>query len=135
MELSSSVGRVPSHTADSVNQTIRQTTERNIDRYRNATPEEIEGRLRQLDYEWDVERAIQTNAALFSLGGVALAAVVDKRWLALPAAVGVFLLQHSLQGWCPPLPVLRRFGFRTADEIQTEREALQRFRKESTSYF
>lgn len=135
MELASSVGRVPLHTADSVNEVIRQTTERSISRYRNAAPEEIDRRLQQLDYEWDVERAIETNAALFSLGELALAALVNRRWLALPAAVSVFLLQHSLQGWCPPLPVLRRLGFRTSDEIQTEREALQRFRKESTSYF
>jgi hypothetical protein len=37
-------------------------------------------------------------------------------------------LQHAVQGWCPPIPVLRRFGFRTADEINRERYALKALR-------
>lgn len=43
----------------------------------------------------------------------------------LPAGVGVFLFQHALQGWCPPVPVLRRLGSRTAAEIGRERYALK----------
>lgn len=34
------------------------------------------------------------------------------------------LLQHGLQGWCPPLPVLRRLGVRTRGEIDREKYAL-----------
>lgn len=34
-------------------------------------------------------------------------------------------LQHALRGWCPPLPVLRRLGFRTRAEIDRERYALK----------
>ncbi|WP_407921819.1 hypothetical protein, partial [Corallococcus sp. AB049A] len=30
--------------------------------------------------------------------------------------MGSFLLQHGLQGWCPPLPLLRRLGLRTRGE-------------------
>jgi hypothetical protein len=37
-----------------------------------------------------------------------------------------FLLQHGLQGWCPPLPVLRRLGVRTQREIDAEKYALMR---------
>ncbi|AHM62364.1 hypothetical protein D770_20575 [Flammeovirgaceae bacterium 311] len=33
--------------------------------------------------------------------------LVYKRWLILPGVVAPFLLQHSLQGWCPPLSVFR----------------------------
>jgi hypothetical protein len=32
-----------------------------------------------------------------------------------------FLLQHALQGWCPPVPLLRQLGFRTSYEIEEER--------------
>ena len=39
-----------------------------------------------------------------------------------------FLLQHALQGWCPPLPLFRRLGVRTAREIARERYALQALR-------
>ncbi len=39
--------------------------------------------------------------------------------------VAAFLLQHALQGWCPPLPLLRRLGIRTAAEIHDEIIALR----------
>jgi hypothetical protein len=44
--------------------------------------------------------------------------MVDRRWLTLPALVTAFLFQHVIQGWCPPVPILRRLGFRTAHEIE-----------------
>jgi len=53
---------------------------------------------------------------------------MDRRWLVLPALVTAFLFQHAMQGWCPPLPLLRSFGFRTAREIDTERYALKALR-------
>ena len=53
---------------------------------------------------------------------------VDKRWLALPALVTAFPFQHAIQGWCPPLPIPRRPGFRTASEIEQERQALKALR-------
>jgi hypothetical protein len=43
----------------------------------------------------------------------------------VPLAVQAFYLQHTLQGWCPPLPLLRRLGFRTPREIGDERSALR----------
>lgn len=124
MAFSSSLDRVPRHTDPRINREILEETRRSIERYRSAPPEVKERRYRELVREWDVERAIEANAAIFSLTGLALAITVDRRWLALPVAVGAFLLQHSLQGWCPPLPVLRRLGFRTAHEIDEERFAL-----------
>ena len=42
----------------------------------------------------------------------------------LPGVVGAFLLQHAIQGWCPPIPILRYLSFRTAGEIDNERQAL-----------
>jgi hypothetical protein len=39
-----------------------------------------------------------------------------------------FLFQHAVQGWCPPLPVLRRLGVRTRKEIDRERYALKALR-------
>jgi len=46
----------------------------------------------------------------------------------LPALVTGFLFQHAVQGWCPPVPVLRRLGFRTSYEIEEERQALKALR-------
>jgi hypothetical protein len=115
--------RVPAHTSASVNARIRQETERSVAFY-SAHPEEIPLRLRELDEEWDIERAIEANAAVLGFAGVALGATTDRRWLALPALVTAFLFQHAVQGWCPPVPILRRLGFRTSYEIEEERRAL-----------
>jgi hypothetical protein len=122
--LPSTADRVPRHTAPQVNERIRRETERNITRYRNASPQEVQRRLDELAHEWDIERAIEANAAVLALVGILLGAFANVWFLLLSAAVGVFLLQHSLQGWCPPVPILRRFGFRTAREIFEERLAL-----------
>jgi hypothetical protein len=89
---------------------------------------EIPARLRELDREWDIERAIEANASVLALTGIALAAGHDRRWLVLPGLVAGFLLQHAIQGWCPPVPVLRKLGFRTSYEIEEERRALKALR-------
>lgn len=119
--------RVPSHTRDDVNRRIRRRTARNV-HYYSTHRDQISRRLRQLDREWDIERAIEANAATLGFVGVALGTAHDRRWLALPALVTGFLFQHALQGWCPPVPVLRRLGFRTAFEIEVERQALKALR-------
>ncbi|MHC1722981.1 MAG: DUF2892 domain-containing protein [Aminipila sp.] len=46
----------------------------------------------------------------------------------LTGTVGLFLFQHALQGWCPPLSILRKLGIRTSEEIQNEKMALKFFR-------
>ena len=119
--------RVTAHTAEAVNQRIRRETRERI-AYFAEHPHEIPDRLRELDREWDIERTLEANAATLALTGTVLAAAVDRRWLALPAVVLGFLLQHALQGWCPPVPVLRRLGCRTASEIEAERYALKALR-------
>ncbi len=125
MVLPATTTRVPMHTAPEVNQRIERRTEENIARYLPAGREVIRQRLIELEQEWDIERAIEANAGTIGLLGVGLAIAVDRRFLLLPAVVCGFLLQHALQGWCPPVPVLRRLGFRTQTEIQRERDALR----------
>jgi hypothetical protein len=53
---------------------------------------------------------------------------VDRRFFVFPAVVAGFLLQHALQGWCPPLPAFHRLGVRTPREIDVERTALKAMR-------
>ncbi len=90
--------------------------------------EAIRRRLTELDQEWDVERALEANAATAALLGLTLGATVDRKWFLFPAFVAGFLLQHAVFGWCPPLPVMRRLGFRTRCEIEQERYALKALR-------
>ena len=119
--------RVAAHTADEINRRIRREMEIRLS-YLRDHPELIDGRLDELDREWDIERVLEANAATLAFTGVALGAVSDRKWLVLPALVTAFLLQHAVEGWCPPLPVLRRMGFRTAEEIAEERYALKALR-------
>jgi hypothetical protein len=125
MPLPDTSRRVEHSTAPRLNESIRARTDANVARFEAASDEEISARLRELDAEWDVERLLQANASTLVVLGVVLGATVDRRFLALPAGVLAFLGQHALQGWCPPLPVLRRLGFRTHREMARERHALK----------
>lgn len=100
--------------------------------YHRKHPGEIPRRLRELDEEWDIERALEANAATLAFAGSVLGATVNRKWLFLPMAVTGFLLQHAVQGWCPPLPLLRRLGFRTVREIEAERDALRKIRADAS---
>jgi hypothetical protein len=119
--------RVPDHTPASYNRRIEADTAERVRRYA-LNPRGIDERLRELDEEWDIERVLEANAATLALSGTILAAFVDRRFLVLPAVVSFFLLQHAIQGWCPPVPLFRRKGVRTAREIEIERYALKALR-------
>lgn len=123
--IQSTTSRVPENTAPSVNEAIRRETDERVRRIVAGGTGAVGGRLGELEREWDVERAIEANAATVALAGLALGAFVDRRFFALPAVVAGFLLQHAIQGWCPPVPILRRLGVRTAREIDEERYALK----------
>ncbi|HVH81020.1 MAG TPA: hypothetical protein VM782_16605 [Stellaceae bacterium] len=116
--------RVERNTAECINEARQAEIDDRL-RYYAANRDRISMRLKELDREWDIERAIEANAASVALTGFGLAALVDRKFIAIPFAVAGFLLQHALQGWCPPVAVLRRLGFRTAAEIYRDRCALE----------
>jgi hypothetical protein len=126
--LPSTTCRVPEHTADEINDRIRRQTEESVARCAAAGPRAIDRRLAELDQEWDTERCLETMAPTFTLLGLTLGLTVSRRFLIIPFVVQGFFLQHALQGWCPPLPVLRRLGVRTQAEIDQERYALKALR-------
>lgn len=123
--IASTVNRVRESTADHVNDQIRRQAEQDVERVAAEGPRAIERRLAELDREWDTERTLETNFATVVLIGTGLGLTVDRRWHLLTAVAAGFMIQHALQGWCPPLPVFRRLGFRTATEIERERYALK----------
>jgi sirohydrochlorin ferrochelatase len=125
--ISTSAQRVVAHTDDAVNDRIRRRTDRSLAHFA-AHPERIERRLRELDEEWDIERALETGSSALTLAGLLLGAARSRKWLLLSFVVQGFFMQHALQGWCPPLPVLRRLGFRTQYEIERERYGLKALR-------
>lgn len=117
--------RVRNHTADKINQKIDQCTKENIQRYSNESRDVVRNRVEKLNDELDIEQALQLTSAANVLVGIGLALTVNKKWLLLSAISSAFLIQHSIQGWCPPLPVFRRLGVRTRDEINAEIDALK----------
>jgi hypothetical protein len=119
--------RVPMHTSAAVNRRIEQDIAESV-RWHARHPERIDQRLYELDAEWDIERTLEANAATIALTGTLLGIFVDRRFLALPVAVTAFLLQHAVQGWCPPVPFFRKRGVRTMREIDEERFALKALR-------
>ncbi|HET7179876.1 MAG TPA: hypothetical protein VFI14_09130 [Chryseosolibacter sp.] len=121
-------GRVRRNTPAKNNVRIDEKTRANIENFASIGSAAIDDRLEKLDSEWDVERTLEVNAAGFALAGTMLGAFVNRRWLILPALVTVFLAQHAVQGWCPPLPLLRKLGIRTRKEIDAEKYALKALR-------
>jgi hypothetical protein len=117
--------RVRANTAAELNWRIDQRIEENVRFYSDKPLEEIARRIWELEQEWDIERVLETTAASLSLSGIALSATADKRWVMLPIVVLSFLLLHAFQGWCPPVPILRRLGVRTREEIDRELYALK----------
>ena len=75
-----------------------------------ASTDELTRRVTQLDYEWDFDRTVGSEASLMGLLGLTLGIAVDKRFLVLPAFVSTMLLVHATHGWYPLLPLFRRIG-------------------------
>jgi hypothetical protein len=119
--------RVEQNTSDAINRRIAGEMEARL-RHFADNPDQIGRRLAELDAEWDIERTLEANAATLALTGTLMGVFLNKRFLILPVLVTGFLLQHALQGWCPPVPFFRKRGVRTANEIERERYALKALR-------
>jgi len=123
--------RVSEHTRPQVNAQLQRQLEANVAYYARH-PEQIDARLKELDREWDIERALEANAGSLALMGLGLG-LLNRRWRLVSVAVTGFLAHHAIKGWCPPLPILRRMGVRTMREIDQERFALKALRGDFSS--
>ena len=127
MTIPNTTQRITDNTNPDVNMRIFEETKARVAEI-GDDPVRIDERLKELDQEWDIERTLMANASTLALAGTLLGATVNKKFLWIPGAVTAFLLQHALHGWCPPMPLLRRAGVRTAHEIESERTALKALR-------
>ena len=128
LNLPGTTERVERHTAPAINERIYREMRVRVAECYALSDEEIDERIRELEQEWDIERTLEANAATVILTGLALGSFANRKWYLLSAAAAGFLLQHALQGWCPPLPLFRRRGVRTAKEIYEEITALRALR-------
>lgn len=120
--------RVRSSTSPSQNEKIDRETKVNLAQYKDLDSGAIQRRIKELDKKWDIERTLMFNAATLSLTGAMLAIFVNRKWAIMPAVVTSFLIQHSLQGWCPPLPLFRMMGIKSREELDREKYALKALR-------
>jgi hypothetical protein len=120
--------RVRKHTDPEVNRRLEEDLEARLSLFAHADSAQITRRIEELDREWDIERVLETNASSLALTGTLLGMFANRKWLALPVIVTGFLLQHAIQGWCPPVPLFRRLGVRTRSEIEKERYGLKAMR-------
>lgn len=117
--------RIFLHTCPDTNTCIRNRTLENLTMYRESCGDILSGRVEQLNYEWDTERVIEAKTAAVVLLSSVLGLKCHRAWFLLTAVSGGFLLQHALQGWSPAMPLIRKFGVRTAEEIYNEKTALK----------
>lgn len=121
--------RVKEATPSSINEKIEADTWQRIANYTHESEAEISARIEELNKEWDIERYLGVNMSTLAITGLAAAAISkNKNWNILPAVVLGFFFQHSVQGWCPPLPILRLLKIRTSKEIEQEKYALKLIR-------
>lgn len=119
--------RVRRNTRDRINHEIDAQTLANIRKY-GVSEASISTRIKELEKEWSIERALELNMPIVSVISLALAVFISPYWLILTAIVLLFFMQHAIQGWCPPLPIFRRLKYRTRSEIDVEKFALKALR-------
>lgn len=107
---------------------IDALTMQRLRQYAGRAQSDIDQRLRELQGAWTAERVLGVNAAAAGVAGLVLGARIDRRWLLVPGVVFAFIAQHAIQGWCPPVSLMRRMGIRTRREIERERYALKALR-------
>ncbi|GAB6180852.1 hypothetical protein JCM14036_21710 [Desulfotomaculum defluvii] len=133
LKLPATQNRVINNTKAIINQKNDQEIKDRINKYKNKSQEEIGDRIKELDKEWDTERTLETNFGALVLLSTLLGYTVNKKWFALGGIASAFLLQHAIQGWCPPLPVIRNIGIRSSKEINREKNALKVLRGDYSS--
>lgn len=118
--------RIRAHTPPAVNDCIDSATLGMFERYRRAgSPAAIAARMDELDREWDIDRALM---AVFAVAGTTVHELSLRRspaWSRLLRLQLGFLFWHATVGWCPPVSLLRRMGFRSRHEIEREKTALR----------
>jgi hypothetical protein len=119
------IGRVRRNTDREALARIDARIEENIRFYATQPEHVISARIQDLDREWSIERWLEANASSLALLTLFLGVTGSRKWLLLSGTVLSFLLLHATQGWCPPVPLLRRLGIRTREEIDREKYALK----------
>jgi hypothetical protein len=116
------------YTSPEMLQAIEERLERTIRFYAAQPPELIAARIQELKREWSIERYLQVNVSVAAFLTAFLALTRRRGWALVTCTALGFFLYHALQGFDPPIPLLRKFGARTRREIDREIYALKALR-------
>jgi hypothetical protein len=119
------VERVTANSDAEVNQLIEEETLKRVRMCAAGGPLAIQRRLDELEREWDFERVMEAEGGTTILAGLALGALVNRKFYFLPVFAGLMGILHAMQGAYPLLPLFRALKLRTPEEIRRERLALK----------
>lgn len=129
LKLPSTAKRVELCTKSSVNHKIHRDSIRKLKLLGEFSDQKgLTAAIQKLNREWDTERVLEVNAAALTAAASILTLKKGRGWSVVSGAVSFFLMVHALIGWCPPLPVIRRLGVRTSQEILNEKMELKAIR-------
>ncbi len=124
--------RVFLRTNPMINAEIRSKILRSLNILKKNNEPQISERIKKLNMEWDTERVLETDAAVMIILSSYLGRKTSGKWNYVTLIIGCCVLLHALQGWCPSLPIIRKWGVRTEDEINLEKMALKIMRGDFT---
>lgn len=128
METSTAKSQEKENKAQEKDQPKKDKSFEQIKEFAHKGKAKISKRLQEIENEWDIERIIHLHLSGVTITGALLGFFVDKRWFALPAVAAAVLVLHSMKGFAPQIPLLRKLGFRTRDEINREKYSLRAMR-------
>lgn len=111
-----------------VNDRIDRQIENSVRQHGSLSKDVLSVRINALDHEWDIDRAAMAFFATVGSLALLLGVTRGRKWLGLMALQLPFLAYHASEGWCPPVGLLRRLGFRSRSEIDAEKYALKTLR-------
>lgn len=117
--------RVRRYTSRTQLQRLDEAMAQRVRLYAAQPTEVISTRISELAREWSIERYLQINVAAVGLTTAALAVGRNRKWGYATCAGLAFFLFHAVEGFDPPLPLMRKAGLRTRAEINREIYALK----------
>jgi len=122
------IDRVRANTEPAINERIDRASQYRLQVQSGESAAAITQHIAKLDREWDVERLIELESSTMGLTGLVLSVLISPKFLFLPGVVSTMVLLHAVQGWYPLLPIFRRLGLRSQNEIDRERFGMKALR-------
>lgn len=120
--------RIRDHSPDYINDRIEREIADNVRHYARSSEDDVSRRISELESEWDIDRATMMFFSVVGAIALTLGTRKNKKFLGLLGIQLPFLAWHAFYGWCPPVALLRRLGFRSSKEIDAEKYALKTLR-------